>query len=419
MSKASIKKTEAQKKAVKIMGSHSHVLLEGGGRAGKTFIILYTILVRAIKYPGTRHLIARLRFNHAKASICYDTMPKIIEILGISGMIKLNKSDWYYELENGSSIWIGGLDEKERIEKILGNEYSTIFLNEASQISFDAYEIVLTRLNPPDGVKPLLVIDYNPPSTRHWGYKIFHEGTDPVTGQPLVHPDRYAMMRINPGDNLENLSTDYIQTLEGMSEAKRKRFLYGEYTDSTEGALWQWDWIANNRVKEFPDLTRVVVAVDPAVTGTDTSDDTGIVIVGRSGRGQDTRFYVLADHTYHGSVTGWADEVVRVYNKYQADCVVGEVNQGGDLVEANIRNAGAHVAYRPVRATRGKAVRAEPIADLYRRGLVHHVGVFNDLEFQMTHWTPEDKDSPDNMDALVWGISHLMRKGGEMSLSSV
>lgn len=401
-----IELTEKQEAASLLMKQHIEVLLEGGSRSGKTLLICAKMITRAAKYPGTRHLSCRLRFNHAKQSLFYGTFRDAAKLLGAN--VKENKSDWFIEVPTEaepSEIWIGGLDDKERTEKILGNEYATIHMNEASQIGFDGYEILKTRLNPPHGTKPLFLIDYNPPSTRHWGYRIFHEGVDPVTGEPLRHPDRYGMIRMNPIDNLINLSEDYMQTLEGMSEARRRRFLYGEYTDGAEGALWERDWIANYRKNKAPELLQVVVGVDPAVSDTEKSDSTGIIVAGKDEIGH---YYVLGDYTYRGGVTGWGKSVADLYEQYQANYVVAEVNQGGDLVSSNIMQYNRNIPVKQVRATRGKAIRAEPIADLYRRGMVHHVGEFMDLEYQLTHWTPEDKESPDEMDALVWAITHLM-----------
>jgi phage terminase large subunit-like protein len=205
-----------------------------------------------------------------------------------------------------------------------------------------------------------------------------------------------------------------------MSEKKQRRFLFGEYSDDSERALWKREWISNNRITSqikdmAKDLRRVVIAVDPAVTGLDTSDDTGIIAVGTFMYMNEIHYVVLGDYTYHGDVTGWGEEVVRVYHKWQADRVVGEVNQGGDLVKANIRNYDSVIRFDSVRATRGKAVRAEPVADLYRRGYVHHLGVHQELEDQMCTWTPEDNESPDNMDALVWGISYLTGFGNQQA----
>ena len=395
-----------------MMSKHIEVLLEGGSRSGKTFIACYAITARAAKHENSRHLIIRRHFNHIKQSIWYQTLPDVLSKAFPDVPAKGNKADWFLELPNGSQIWIAGSDDKERIEKILGSEWDTIYINEASQIPYDTYETLKTRLNPQQGIKPLFLIDYNPPSKNHWGYKVFHDGINAESGLKLNNPDRYGMIKMNPADNKENLSSSYIETLESMSEKKQRRFLFGEYSDDSERALWRRDWITNNRItdeiKEISrDLRRVIVAVDPAVTGLETSDDTGIVVCGSFHYNGELHYVVLGDYTYHGDVTGWGEEVVRVYDLFGADRVVGEVNQGGDLVQTNIRNYNSSIRFDSVRATRGKAVRAEPVADLYRRGYVHHMGVHMDLEDQMCTWTPEDDNSPDNMDALVWGISYL------------
>ena len=401
------RKTEKQAEAVRLMTKHIELLMEGGSRSGKTFIAIDAMIKRCAKHEGTKHLIVRRHFAHVK-SIWYETFPDVIKADFPTLHYKQNKTDWFIEFDNGSQIWFAGTDDKERIEKLLGWEWETIFINEGSQIPFDTYETLKTRLNPRKGVKPLFLIDYNPPSTMHWGYVIFHKKLNYETKQPLENTDRYALISMNPTDNIENLSDTYIDTLKSMSEKKRKRFLLGQYSDATEGALWDVDWILKSRVSSHPEsLMSVVVGVDPAVTGNDNSDSTGIIVAARAKVNGEDHYYILADNTVHGSVTGWGLKAAETYNKYSADCVVGESNQGGDLVEMNIRNYDRNIKYKAVRATRGKAMRAEPIADLYERGLVHHVGEFPELEEQMITWTPESDFSPDNLDACVWALSYL------------
>jgi len=391
------------------------VLLEGGSRSGKTFIAIYAILARAAKYPGSKHLIVRKAFNHIKLSIWNQTLPEVIKLCFPNLHYTENKTDWYIELDNGSQIWIGGSDDKERTEKILGSEWDTIFLNEISQMNYNIYETFKTRLNPREGMKALLLMDQNPPSMTHWSYVRFHSGLNPETKQPLEQRflDRQCFYKMNPKDNLDNLSESYMETLSSMSESKKRRFLEGEYGDDSEFALWERQWIMNGRVLNTPDsLKRIVVAVDPAVTGRETSDDTGIIVAGKQIINTEEHYYIIADRTYHGDVSGWGAEAAATYNKYDADCVVGEVNQGGDLVEMNIRNYDRNIKYKSVRATRGKTTRAEPIADLYRRGLVHHVGEFLELEDQMcTYVQGIGMSSPDNLDALVWALTELSEKG--------
>lgn len=412
------RKTTKQTEATRIMSDKLETLLEGGSRSGKTFIIVRNIILRALKYDGTRHLIVRAHFNHVKQSIWHGTIPDVMKICFPGVSIKENKTDWFMSFDNGSEIWIGGTDDKERVEKILGNEYATIHINEASQISYEVYETIKTRVNPPKGVPAKLWIDYNPPSKKHWGYKIFHEGKNPENDQPLANKERYGTIRMNPTDNEENLSEGYLETLKSLGEKRRRRFYLGEYSDDSEGALWKREWISRTRVEAVKDLVRVVVAVDPAVTGNENSDDTGIIVCGKRTLEGVEHYYVMDDYTYHGDVYGWGKSVVEAYNEHGADRVIGEVNNGGDLIEMNIRNYDRNISYESVRATRGKALRAEPIADLYERKLVHHVGNLTELEDELCSWTPNDKESPNRLDAVVWGLTYLSSKGtGYYSIS--
>lgn len=171
-----------------------------------------------------------------------------------------------------------------------------------------------------------------------------------------------------------------------------------------EGALWNYDMF--KYVDEYPDLQRIVVAIDPAVTNKSSSDETGIIVAGKSAAGF---AYVLDDRTCKDTPNGWAKKAVAAYKKYKADRIVGEVNQGGDMVESTIRTVDWTVSYKAVRATRGKQIRAEPVAALYEQGKVFHVGEFEKLEDELTTWSPEtSNDSPNRLDALVWALTDLM-----------
>lgn len=395
-----IKKTDKQARAIDLFVSCTYVCLFGGSRSGKTFISLYAMCIRAMQHPGSRHLIIRLRFNHAKQSICYDTMPAVLNAMGINSLVTLNKTDWFYEFPNGAQIWIGGLDQKERSEKILGNEYATIFENEASQISLDSHETLTTRLNPHAGVKPLYIIDYNPPGKTHWGYSIFERRQFP-DGRPVPDGD-YGKLQMNPNDNRDNLSDGYIEnTLANLSAAKRKRFLDGDYGDDN-GTLWVREWIRYR--KPAVDMTRVVVGVDP--TGSASGDECGIVVVGQAG----SYYYILDDYTIQGTPGVWAQAVAEAYTKHQADAIVAEKNYGGEMVEYTIRTHSPTARVRMVTATRGKVVRAEPISALYEQGKVWHTDVMQELEDELCMYDPATSKSPNRMDALVWAITELSGK---------
>ena len=172
------------------------------------------------------------------------------------------------------------------------------------------------------------------------------------------------------------------------------------------GALWKRDQIESLRVDKAPDLIRIVVAIDPAVTSTEDSDETGIIV---AGLGVDQHAYILEDCSGTYSPAEWASQAVLAFHKRQGDRIVGEVNNGGDLVEVNIRTVDPDVPFTAVHASRGKRVRAEPIAGLYEQGKIHHVGQHPTLEDQMVTWEPSKSTwSPDKVDALVWAIWELM-----------
>jgi PBSX family phage terminase large subunit len=379
-------------------------LLFGGSRSGKSFILVYALFVRALK-SKSRHVIFRHRFNHAKSSLWYDTIMKVrdLEVFKKIPIVE-NKTDWFLEFPNGSTIWLAGLDDKDRTEKILGNEYSTIFFNEISQIGYNEVMMGITRLSENSGLPLKAYYDCNPPSPKHWAYKLFVQNVHPVSNQ-IVKKDNYLCMRMNPDDNRENIADGYISELENLPERHRRRFLLGEWVDDVEGALWTSAIIDRNRVNELPEMRRIVIAVDPAVTSNEDSDETGIIVCGK---GYDDEYYVWEDHTGKFTPRQWAERVVFNYHKNKADAIIGEVNNGGDLVEANIRTVDQNVKYIAVHASRGKAIRAEPVSGLYEQNKVHHVGSLPKLEEEQITWNVKSDKSPNRIDALVWGITELM-----------
>lgn len=207
-------------------------------------------------------------------------------------------------------------------------------------------------------------------------------------------------------ENAANLAPSFIQRIIGKYEGTRlgRQELYAEMLEDTPGALWRRDMLESGRAVKHPDLVRIVVGVDPSVSDNEESAETGIIA---AGLGTDGHGYILDDVSLHGSPDTWARSAVTAYWKFHADRLVGEVNNGGDMVEHTIRTVDKTVAYKAVHASRGKLTRAEPIAALYEQGKIHHVGMFATLEDQLCTWTPGQK-SPDRMDALVWALTELM-----------
>lgn len=209
-------------------------------------------------------------------------------------------------------------------------------------------------------------------------------------------------------DNYENLAPGVVEGLESRYGGTRlgRQELDGEVLQDSSGALWRGVWIEGNRVYSAPQFRRLVVAIDPAVSSHEGSDETGIIL---AGVGFDGRAYVLADSSGRYRPEEWARAALKLYETYRADEIVAEANNGGEMVASTLRvhNHGANV--RTVHATRGKMVRAEPIAALYEKGLVSHVGAFPKLEEQLTTWdSHRGRGSPDRLDALVWALTALM-----------
>lgn len=415
--------TTKQEEAQEVFASGAkHILLVGGSRSGKTFLIVRNLVMRALKAPNSRHAMFRYRFNSIKSSVVLDTFPKVMRSAFPGVAVKLDKTDWFATFPNGSQLWFGGLDDKERTEKILGMEFATIALNECSQIPYASRNMALTRLaqsveqviegRPVSPLHPKMYYDENPPSKAHWTYRLFVQKLDPETKEPVRNSADYAHFFMNPNDNRENVSADYLETLAGMSARMRMRFLEGKFGDEVAGALFTDEMIETWRVTDgiVPDMVRVVVAVDPS--GSDDADNAdndaiGIVV---AGLGTDGNAYIMEDCTVKAGPKTWGNVAVSAYERNDADIVVGEVNYGGAMVGHVIQTARPRTPFIKVTATRGKVVRAEPFSALYENGKVRHVGRFPELEEELTSFTTHGYvggDSPNRADALIWALAAL------------
>lgn len=217
-----------------------------------------------------------------------------------------------------------------------------------------------------------------------------------------------VVTRGRTADNAANLAPQFLQQIVGKYEGTRlgRQELEGELLDDVPGALWQRAQIEKCRVDKAPEFSRIVVAIDPAMTSGENADETGIVA---AAKGQDGEWYVLHDRSCRDTPDGWGRRAVGLHNEITGDRIVAEVNNGGEMVEHVLRTIDKNIPYKAVHASRGKRVRAEPIAALYEQGKVHHVGKnFQALEDQMCNFVPDDYDgSPDRVDALVWALTEL------------
>jgi phage terminase large subunit len=238
----SFKFTTKQEEASKLINSKaSNILLYGGSRSAKTFLLVYQIMMRCLIAPRSTHAIFRWRLTDLIRSVALGTLEEVIALCfpQIATKIKFDKQRNLLKIFNGSKVWFAGLEDNRGSQKVLGLGLSTIFFNEASEIPYHAYTIARTRLSEKNALVPKFFIDENPPANKnHWTYKLFFDGVTPVDENKVTDPARYAKIQMNPIDNIENIPKDYISELEQLPERERKRFLHGEFGDGIEGGVY-------------------------------------------------------------------------------------------------------------------------------------------------------------------------------------
>jgi phage terminase large subunit-like protein len=337
---------------------------------------------------------------------CFEGESGVINILkryGIYEEKSYNRSNYSYILPNGSRIKGYSAEEPDRLR---GPQHHGAWCDElAAWGKADAWDQLQFGLRL--GKFPKTVITTTPKPLPLIKSLLGRDNTYVTRGSTFENQDNLAPSA------LAELQIRYAGTRLGRQE------LFGEVLDDVEGALWTRDMIERSRIREedLPPLIRIVVGVDPAVTSGENSDSTGIVVAGMS---PDNQFYVLSDRTIKTTPEKWAQVAVNAFEEYQADRVIAETNNGGDLVELLLRSVAPNIPVTKVTASRGKRVRAEPVSALYEQNRVHHVGGFPQLEDEMCQWVPDLNESPDRMDALVWAISDLISNSrGIMGLASL
>jgi phage terminase large subunit-like protein len=287
---------------------------------------------------------------------------------------------------NGAQTLIFTADEPERLR---GKQHQGLWLDElAAWRRPEAYDQAMLGLRL--GSDPRAVITTTPRPTQ-----LIRRLVD----DPTTHVTRGSTY-----DNITNLAPQFVDQIIKRFEGTRlgRQELNAELLLDVPGALWTLAMF-DERLPA-PDLTRVVVAIDPAASSNEESDETGIIV---AGKGVDGMYYVLADRSCRETPNGWASRAIAAYEEFRADRIVAEVNNGGEMVTDTIRNRDPHVRVVPVHASRGKAIRAEPISLLYEQRQVWHTEPFAELEDQLCSWTPDSGRSPDRLDGLVWALTDL------------
>ena len=293
------------------------------------------------------------------------------------------------EWQNGAVTLIFTADEPERLR---GKQHMKIWADELGSWRYEeAWSQAMLGLRLGDN--PQAIVTTTPRPT-----KLLKE---------LIADKRNIVTVGTTYENKQNLAQGFFDYVISKYEGTRlgRQELNAELLSDVPGALWKRDDIEKNRVIKAPDsLERLVVGVDP--TASSTGDEAGIITAGK--RGQD--YYTIADDSTHGSPQAWASAAVKAYHLYRADCIVAEKNNGGEMVEAVIKQVDPNVNVKLVWASRGKATRAEPIAAIAEQGRDHHVGMFSTLEDELCQWLPGET-SPNRLDAKVWAITELVGNG--------
>lgn len=353
---------------------------------------------------------------------------------GLKDTLTLNREELTVTYANGSIIKFGGMEKGDARDKMLGTSYLGVFLDEATDFDIEDYEDINTRIRQRvpytdgNGVERMftnkVITGCNPTRKSHFLARLFEARINPVTRVPLDNGRTHVWIKMHPTDNVEHLGEDYIRTLEGFSPERRRRFLDGEWGADVSDALFQDNWVHENRVEALPTgperqssiaawrnkLARIIVAVDPAVTANDKSDETGIIVAGIDHEGHG---YILEDLSCKRLPLVWGKAVLDAYHRWQADRISVEGNHGHELLRTVLESIDPSANIHLLNAKTSKVSRAEPVANIYSKGLIHHVGEFPLLEDQMfalesTYKKGQRGTSPDRVDALVWSVIDLM-----------
>lgn len=379
-------------------------------RAGRGFGKTRTgaeTFIWAVRYGGYKH-------PNLAGATSEDVRDLMIE--GESGILNCCSEDFYPEFiptlkkliwPNGvvTHIYYGTEPDKAR-----GPQSDFLWCDELAKWQYPEETLDNLLMGLRLGDDPRCVLTSTPRPTKF--LMELERRKDPL-GRPVC-----TTTRGNTKDNYANLSPVFLTTIIAKYEGTRlgRQELDGEFLDDNPDALWRASEIEQHRVTSTPEFVKIVVGVDPAAKSEKSSDDTGIIVVGK---GRDGHGYVLEDATMHGTPKEWATAAVALYKKYKANWIVAETNQGGEMVEYTIRTIDNNVAYKSVHASRGKEIRAEPISSLYQQGRFHHVGYLRDLETEMTEWIPnQGMKSPNRLDALTWAATELDVKPGNAHLPS-
>ncbi len=395
--------TQARAKQLTPQGDWNIWLILAGRGWGKTRTGATDSLLYALRNPESQVAIVTPTFGDLRR-VAFEGPSGILKMLPKDALLRgrgqgYNASASEIRLYNGSKIMGFSASEPDRLR---GPQFHRAWCDELAAWRYpETFDQLMFGLRL--GHKPQCIITTTPKPTPIIRTLMGRDDCIITTGSTFENSDNLA------ASTLTMLKAKYEGTTLGRQE------LYAEVIDAMEGALWTPRLIEDKRLRVLEEnkITNVLVALDPAVTSGDNSDETGIVVVGKDANNE---YYVLEDKSGKYKPDQWGTVAIDLYYQWDADRIVAEVNNGGDLVKGLIRTLDPEARYKSVHATRGKMVRAEPVAALYEQGRVHHVGVFPELETQMCTYTGDRPNpSPDRLDALVWGLSEISKSRGDIA----
>jgi phage terminase large subunit-like protein len=381
------------------------IIISGPAGTGKSRACLEKIHFHALNYPGSRYLIVR-KTRKSLSEAALQTFEDWVLGSDHPMLYKAPQRQFRhsYRYENGSQVVVGGMDKPSRI---MSTEFDFIFVQEAIEINKDDWDALGTRLR--NNVVPFqqLIADTNPSYSGHWIHKrAENQRLELLHSEHTDNPTLYDQEKKEWTEN----GLAYLERLDKLTGVLKKRYRFGQWTADDPKASWSRDQI--DHVTKIPELSRIVVAIDPAAT----TGQTGIIVAGKAKVEDEWHAYILEDSTPAPGVKPdvWGAAAVTAYHKLEADRILGEVNHGGDMIYNVIKNVpnGRGVPYSEVRASRGKKARSEPVQALYVGGRVHHVGHHEPLEDEMCNYVEGESNwSPNRMDAMVWAVTDLLLIG--------
>ena len=361
-----------------------YIVVYGGRGSGKSLQLGALCILFSIQKPNSRILAVRGTQNKISES-SLQILKDVIYMMGLESYFDITEHT--LTCKNGSEFLFYGAKNYQSFKSLQGIDL--VFIDEATELSGAAWEVLIPTIRENNS---RFLISFNPEDKTDWVYDTF------IINE---HPEA-SVVKINYPDNPffpEVLQVE-MQYDKSTNPIKYKHVWEGALIERTEGALWKKSFFNYDKPNK---LESIYVAVDPSTTNHDKSDECGIIVAGKESG--ENKFFILDDFTAKMSPLTWATKAIQAYKKYEANNIIVETNQGGDMIKTIIHQIDSLIPVRGVRASKGKLTRAEPIAALYERGLVSHVRKFPELEYELLTYTGDPKQkSPNRLDALVWSL---------------